>query len=58
MWWRARVAADLRAGAAGWLRSEAAVELLIRSCGGVLVQPDCPWLQLDDNGRYRLWWRS
>ena len=49
---RERIPDDLRLGAVGWLRSEAAVELLIRSCGGVLVEPECPWVQADDRGSY------
>lgn len=42
---------DLRAWAAGWLALEAAVELLIRACGGRLVEPGLPWILQDQPGR-------
>jgi hypothetical protein len=44
------IAAELRGSARGWHSTEAAVELLIRACGGRFVEPSQPWLRTDDRG--------
>jgi hypothetical protein len=45
-----RIAAELRDWARGCYSTEAAVELLIRACGGRFVEPGQPWLRTDDRG--------
>jgi hypothetical protein len=44
------VAAELRNWARGCHSTEAAVELLIKACGGRFVDPGQPWLRTDDRG--------
>ena len=44
------IAAELRNWARGCHSTEAAVELLIRACGGRFVEPCQPWLRTDDRG--------
>jgi hypothetical protein len=46
----AGIAAELRDWARGCHSTEAAVELLIRACGGRFVDPGQPWLRTDDRG--------
>jgi hypothetical protein len=46
----AGVAAGLRAWAAGMYETEAAAELLIRACRGLLVNPGRPWIQSSRSG--------
>jgi len=47
---RGGVAAELRNWAQGCHSTEAAVELLIKACGGRFVDPGQPWLRTDDRG--------
>jgi hypothetical protein len=52
---RASVAAGLRAWAAGMNTTAAAVELLLRACGGRFAQPGNAWICYDEQGgRYWL----
>jgi hypothetical protein len=44
------IAAELRTWARGCNSTEAAVELLIRACGGRFVELGQPWLRTDDRG--------
>ena len=48
------IAAELRDWAGGCHSTEAAVELLIRACGGRFVEPGQPWLRTNDRGIIRL----
>jgi hypothetical protein len=44
------IATELRNWTRGCRSTEAAVELLIRACGGRFVEPGQPWLRTDDRG--------
>lgn len=44
------IATELRNWARGCHATEAAVELLIKACGGRFVEPGQPWLRTDDRG--------
>jgi hypothetical protein len=44
------IASELRNWARGCNSIEAAVELLIKACGGRFVEPGQPWLQTDNRG--------
>ena len=46
------IAAELRNWARGCHSTEAAVELLIKACGGRFVDPGQPWLRTDDRGNH------
>jgi hypothetical protein len=47
---RGGIASEVRNWARGCHSTEAAVELLIRACGGRFVDPSQPWLCTDDRG--------
>jgi hypothetical protein len=44
------IATELRNWAPGCHSTEAAVELLIKACGGRFLEPGQPWLRTDDRG--------
>ena len=45
-----QIAGELCTWARGCRSTDAAVELLIRACGGRFVDPGQPWLRTDDRG--------